>query len=80
MGMKKKGEAKEAPEHNSYISSKSSGRALPACAVLEFLPFATGGSEAACSNVGGDSFPLQFYTRQNKLKRSNEIRCDCERN
>lgn len=40
---KKKGEAKEAPEHNSYISSKSSGKALPARAALEFLPFPTEG-------------------------------------
>lgn len=42
----KKREAKEVPEHNSYISSKSSGKALPARAALEFLPFATGGSGA----------------------------------
>lgn len=48
MGLKKrkeKGEAKEALEHNSDISSKSSGKALTARAALEFLPrnFATEG-------------------------------------
>lgn len=66
-GNEKKREAKEVPKHNSYISSKSGGKALPARASLEFLPFATGGSEATRFNVGVDSSLLQFYTRRNKF-------------
>lgn len=57
---KKKGEAKEAPEHNSDISSKSTGKGLPARAALEFLPFETKGSEATRTNVGGVLSPPAF--------------------
>lgn len=60
---KKKGEAKEAPEHNSDISSKSTGKGLPVRAALEFLPFETKGSEATRTNVGGVSSSPAFFTR-----------------
>lgn len=79
---KRKGDAKEAPEHDSYISSKSSGKALPARAPLEIsLPFATEG-------IGIDVFRtweaihLRCTLTPGKINSNVQmkIRCECERN